>query len=364
MASAMAALRLISDKYTMVPASTGVLALALVADSRSGAARALTANGLSHPELLEIIQDDLIGTSLTGLSDTIAGLNSAGSADLSAAELLRLAADRAADRTAGHARDRIPDEMDILATLLTQPKSGELLERMGLNQEMIEDTEEPLRAIGLHSALTVSPADGGESSMHLLAGLAQAPSSGLSWLLRLTGIDRTDIAAEAMDAVATDAGRARDPSTSVIFLGVLNVLLSIVIMVLLIIHAVGPGSLWELLLIPLIWLGYPRWPSGVALIITVPIYLLVSPVVGALQFVAGISDWLQARAERRGLIARTGVIVSYGVLRRVSLRRLRKGRLSLSWRRELRIRLLRPRMLRAAGDATRSAVPDGSLNAR
>lgn len=370
MASAMTALRLISDKYSLVPASTGVLALALVADSRNGAARALTANGLSHTELLEIIQDDLIGISLDGLSNTIAGLHAAagkhpaGSADLSATELLGLAADRAADRTTHHAKDRIPDEIDILTTLLTQPQSGELLRRMGLDQEMIEQTEEPLRAIGLHSALMVSPADGGDSSMHLLAGLAQAPSAGLSWLLRLIGIDRTDIAAEAMDVAATDAGRPRNPGISVILLGILNVLISIVTLVLLIIHAVGPGSLWDLLLIPLIWLGYPRWPSGVPLIITVPMYLFVSPVVGALQLVAGISDWLQARAERRELIARTGVVVSYGVLRRVSLRRLKKGRLSLLWRREFRIRLLRPRMLRAASQAAQAAMPSGPLNVR
>ncbi len=55
MAAAMATLRLISDKYTLAPASTGVLALALVADPRSGAARVLTANGWSHAQLLEII---------------------------------------------------------------------------------------------------------------------------------------------------------------------------------------------------------------------------------------------------------------------------------------------------------------------
>lgn len=361
MANAMAALRMLSEKYTLIPASTGVLALALVADPRSGAARRLCANGLSHADLLEIIQDDLIGTSLVGLGDAITGMDETGAkpgaGDPSATELLGLAADRAAGR-------RAPDEMDILAVMLTVPKTAEFLERLGLEKELIEATEEPLRAIGLRSALEVNPADGGESAMHLLAGLAQAPSMGLSWLLRLTGIDKADVAAEAMDVAATDAGRRRRSSGTVIVLGLFNVLLSLVILVLLIIHAVGPGSLWELLLIPLIWAGYPRWPSVLPILITVPMYLLVSPAVGIIQLVAGLGDWLQVRAERRDLIARTGVVVSYGVLRRISLRRMRKGQLSLLWRRWLRIRLLAPRMLRAAAKAAGSATPKGPVNAR
>jgi hypothetical protein len=358
MANAMTALRLISQRYMLSPASTGVLALALVADPRSGAARTLCANGLSHAELIEIIQDDLIGVGLDGLSDVIAGLRGTpgpqrapGSAELTVAELLRLAADRAAGRA--------PDELDILITMLAMPRPGELLERMGLDRELFEETEEPLRTIGVRGAMDVSPAEGGESAMHLLAGLAQAPSPGLSWLLRMVGIDRTDIAAEAMDAAATDAGRPQSLSGGAILLGIVNVLLCVVNTVLVIIHAIDPGSLWELLLIPLLWFGYPRWPSGVALIIAAPMFFLVSPAVGAVQLVTGIFDWFQARAERRALIARTGVVVSYGVHRRVSLRRLRKGRLSLLWRREIRIRRLRPRMLRAA----ESVALSGRVNA-
>jgi hypothetical protein len=360
MANAMAGLRMLCEKYTLVPASTGVLALALVMDPRSGAARRLCADGLSHPALLEIIQDDLIGMSLGGLSAAIAGMANPkakpGVGDPSARELLELAAGRAAGR-------RAPDEMDVLAVMLTVPKTAGLLGRLGLGKELIEEAEEPLRAIGLRSALEVDP-NSGESAMHLLAGLAKAPSPGLSWLLRLTGIDKADVAAEAMEMAAADAGRRRRSSRSVVALGLVNLLLSLVTLALLALHVAGSGSLWELLLIPLIWVGYPRWPSVLPILITVPMYLLVSPTVGVIQLIAGFGDWLQARAERRELIARTGVIVSRGVLRRVAVRRMRKGRANLARRRKLRIRLLTPRLLRAATNAPGRTTPNGLSNAR
>ena len=54
MASAMATLRMLSERYELVPVSTGALALAVVADPRSGAARTLCANGLSHANLLKL----------------------------------------------------------------------------------------------------------------------------------------------------------------------------------------------------------------------------------------------------------------------------------------------------------------------
>jgi hypothetical protein len=381
MASAMATLQMLSERYKLVPVSPGVLALALVADPFSGAARELCANGLPHADLLELMQDSLVGTTLQGLHAALAatrgrdetggaagpggtawegatgtggGKGGAGStqqgglsaaAVLSAAEALRLAADYAGSRSA--------DELDLLAAMLTAGKSRECLEqRLGIDEDLLQETERPLRAIGLRSVLDVSPAEHGDSALHLLAGLAREPSAGLSWLLRLTGIDKDDIEAEAWDTISTAEGRQRSPSARVITLNVVSFLFTLTEMVLLIIHVVGPGSLWSLVLIPFVWVGVPRWPASVPILIAIPVFVFVTPAAGALQLLTGLADLLHARAERRDTMARTGVIVSPAVARRVALRRTTGGRLDLLLRRELRMRLLRPRLLRAAAAAT------------
>ena len=386
MASAMVTLRMLSERYKLVPVPTGVLALALVADPGSGAARALCANGLPHADLLELVQDSLVGTTLDGLSAALAatsgpdgagrpagdaaqGIDGEGGAGatkhagpaepavLSAAEVLRGAADHAGSRSA--------DELDLLVAMLTTGKPRECLEqRLGIDKDLVQETEQPLRAIGLRPVLDVSPAECGDSALHLLAGLAREPSAGLSWLLRLTGIDGTDIEAEAWDAIATAEGRPRGPSTSVISLDVASVLLTLTEMVLLIVHVIGPGSPWELTLIPLLWLGFPGWPASVPLLIAIPVFVLVTPVAGALQLLAGLCDVLRARAERHGTIARTGVIVSPAVARRIALRRTSGGRLHLLQRRRLRMRLWRTRMLRVASTATVAIAREESAGAR
>lgn len=371
MASAFATLQMLSERYELVPVSTGVLVLALVADPRSGAARALCANGLPHADLLDLVQESLVGTTLQGLRAALAassgpGIDGKGGAGTkraaepampSAAEVLRGAADHAGNRSA--------DELDLLAAMLTTGKPRECLEqRLGIDEDLVQETERPLRAIGLRSVLEVSPADGGDSALHLLAGLAREPSAGLSWLLRLTGINGTDVEAEAWEAIATAEGRLRSPSTRVIIFDTASVLLTLTEMVLLIVHVTGPGSPWALALIPLIWLGFPGWPVSVPFLIAIPVFAFVTPVAGALQLLVGLSDVLRARAERRAAIARTGVIVTPAVIRRVVLRRTTGGRLNLLLRRELRLRLLRPRVLRAASTAAATTAREGGVSAR
>jgi hypothetical protein len=57
------------DAYKLRPARPEHLALALVADLHTGAARCLTHPGSTHDQLLAHIQDDLIGADLVGLRD-------------------------------------------------------------------------------------------------------------------------------------------------------------------------------------------------------------------------------------------------------------------------------------------------------
>lgn len=395
MASAMATLLTLSERYKLVPVSTGVLALALVADPHSGAARKLCANGLPHAYLLKLIQDSLLGAPLQGLGVVLAatdgsdetgrpagaagqgrmyrkgatgadaessagttkGAGPAEPAVPSAADVLRRAADYAGDRSA--------DELDLLAAMLTTGVPRECLkERLGITEDLIQGTEQPLRMIGLRAVLDMSPAEGGDSALHLLAGLAREPSAGLSWLLRLVGINGTDVEAEAWEAIAGAEGRPRTASARVIGLGIAGILLALTEMVLLIVHVTGPGSLWELALVPLLWFGFPGWPVSVPVLIAIPVFAFVTPVAGALQLLTGLSGVLRARAERQGTIARTGVIVSPAVACRVVLRRTTGGRRNLLLRQGLRMRIWRSRMLRAADTAAAATAREESAIAR
>lgn len=351
MASALSLLERICSAYRLAPASTGLLALAVTADPASGAAAALARAGLPHAQLLDIIQSDLIGSQLAGLDSLISSRPSVGDrsdpvSTESAPALLLQAESRATGRPA--------DEMDLLAVLASQPESGVVLDRLGLD-DLPETCEKAVRAIGLTRLADVARDEGRDAGddgpLRLMALLAASPSAGLSWLFRLAGVNRTEVAAEAMEAIQVQAGHRRVPSTTVVVLGVMNVIFSLLVSVLIVINAVGPGSLWELLLVPVAWLGYPRWPSAVALAAAVPIALAVTPVAGAAQLATGIVDWLDARAERQQVLARTGVVVTRAAARRIRLRQLQKGRMSLMLRQVVRMRYLVPRLLRAAARA-------------
>jgi hypothetical protein len=77
LARALTLLKCICSRYRLVPAPSGAMALALLADPASGATRALRRpGGLSHEDLLELIQSDLLGTTLVGVGDLIAASNS------------------------------------------------------------------------------------------------------------------------------------------------------------------------------------------------------------------------------------------------------------------------------------------------
>lgn len=72
LAKALTSLRRICRAYRLVPAPSGAMALALLADSSNGAARTLTSSGgVSHAKLLELVQSDLLDITLSGVGDLI-----------------------------------------------------------------------------------------------------------------------------------------------------------------------------------------------------------------------------------------------------------------------------------------------------
>ena len=74
LAKALSLLSRICDAYRLVPAPSGALALALLADPSNGATRVLLRSGaVTHAKLFELVQSELLGTMLEGVGDLIAG---------------------------------------------------------------------------------------------------------------------------------------------------------------------------------------------------------------------------------------------------------------------------------------------------
>ena len=81
LANALSLLDRVCDSYRLLPAPSGALALALVADPANGATRALLRSGaVTHAELLELVQSELLGTTLEGVGDLMPGHQPAGCA--------------------------------------------------------------------------------------------------------------------------------------------------------------------------------------------------------------------------------------------------------------------------------------------
>lgn len=73
LAAALRTLVVVAERYSLIPVPPGALALALVSDPDAGSTRALLEAGdISHDQLLDIIQADLLGTSLEGLGGVLA----------------------------------------------------------------------------------------------------------------------------------------------------------------------------------------------------------------------------------------------------------------------------------------------------
>lgn len=243
------------ETYDLAPASTGLLALAMVADPENGAARTLIRAGLPHSQLLELIQSDVLGTRLAGLGELIASHVGPTRSEGSLESLVMAARARATGRPA--------DELDFLSVATAHPATQESLQGLGIDEPTVALFERPARAAGLRT-LDDAFAESGldvesESPASLVGALAANPSCGLAKLFKEIGVSPSKLAVEAADLLDHQAGRGREVPPGVIAWGAMSLLGSLLVSVLIVVHAVGPGGLWELLLVPLVWQGFPRW---------------------------------------------------------------------------------------------------------
>ncbi|WP_406356314.1 hypothetical protein [Streptomyces sp. NBC_00658] len=357
LAAASAVLDRLYRAYSLNPVTPGVMVLALLARPDFGAARLiLEEDGLTHGELLEIVQSDLLDLRLERLDETLAECAAPPGMEGSEDEVssLLFAAEMGA-----RAMGRTADELDLIAALAGHPATAEVMEGLGITKSAVDTLAEPLRALGVRQVADISPKstnaapDAPPTGLDLLVALADRPSPGLEWLLKALGIDTSDLRIEALDSLDARIHSRRRSARGVVVFNLVNVILGLVASGLVIAHAIGPGSLWGLLLLPLVWQGTPRWPSSVTAAVAVVLFFLVTPWTGAVQIAHAGSSWVSTRLERRQLASRTAVFPSFAVWSRYTLRRMAKGRRSLSMRRTYHLWRTTPRILEAVRERSR-----------
>ncbi|MDX8141568.1 hypothetical protein SK854_05550 [Lentzea sp. BCCO 10_0061] len=289
--------------YEMSPVVPGGLVLALVSKQDSGATRALLTNGeISHPELLEVVQRELLGVALENLDQVIAA---APRQEGVHQDWTGLAADAAGSRT--------PDDLDLLTVI---SRAGQVLASSNgpLIARVLDEFTDEARAMGTHDAQevlryartgfeTVEPNNG-----QVLFALTERPSPAVAAVLRTAGISPPLVAAGAMEQL--DA--AADPPSigvPVLVWTVANLVLTLMVIGLIIKHAAGPGSWWELGFVAAAMLGPPAVSAWVPGVLSLGL-AVVNPVAGLVLAVEAVLGWVREQQERRALTARTGVPLS------------------------------------------------------
>lgn len=295
--AAMQTLIIIADRYSLIPVPPGALALALLADPAAGSTSKLLSGGtVGHNDLLAIVQSDLLGTDLCDLDDVLAeSLNS---------------------DSQSHGWTDLGDDLDLFAELARLRPVAAVLEHLGIVSEVVVELAPELRHLATRPArdiLDAATAHGPThepSELQILVALTEHPSDALRSAFRLFGLDGPEVAAEAAMRTDAETSRRATTSTATVVLSILSLVAMWAVLVLLIRHAVGPGSLWELLLIPLINTGPPGSGTLSSLATSILFFITCSPLVGASKLVATAIGACRDFAERQDILAATGVRLS------------------------------------------------------
>jgi hypothetical protein len=344
----------IARHFRLLPLPPGVLVLGLVWHARSGAARALLEQAdVSHAELVELVQDEILGTSLEGLEEAVQTPPELASP--SAANVEQRFADRAL-RRAGQlvAPGEEPDTVELLAAIVEladDPDLAELLDAMLLDGERLLDLRPGVGRIEREPAAsartracdrfdTRSP-----DAAQLIVGLAVGDSPALRATLRRLALTPPELAAQIAE------WRVRRDEPNKVRIGragfavvVLNVLASVGAAVLIVATVLSDHTWWKLVFLLPVWWGHPAYGPGTNVVSAAVMGILVAPLVGIVHLVSTLLDAFQASAERQALWARTGVRLPLSDLRKVT-RRL----MSRYARRQQTLRQLGTAMVRGGG---------------
>jgi hypothetical protein len=307
MAESMTLLVRLADGYEMIPVPPGALALALVSVQSGGASQTLLAAGnATHEEFLRIIESDLLGTDLDGLDEVL------GAVDIRGEEPRRRVVGTALSAAEALAGGRAPDDLDLLQIIVRDEAVTKVFARAGLDLPEFAEIAGQARVLGTKPAADIvatAAEDVGDAiptDVQVMITATAHPSIGMLHALRVFGIRGPELAADAAMDQAEIKGRV-EPSTALYISTILNVIALFAVCGLIIVHAVGPGSLWELLLI---WLAFTGPPSSSTLA-SFAVSILYLPIAGPLVAGAKLSETLiscwRSRAERRQLLSTTGI---------------------------------------------------------
>jgi hypothetical protein len=279
-----------------VPVPAGLLAVSLLTDKDTGAARTLLAdNEIDHDELLARVEHELLGPRERWQTETTDG---------------RAEPDtRWVERAARLAGSRAPDDLDLLAVLI----DGGTVGRAG-NDELLGQAHDELadeaRPLGTRPAAAVVESAQEEfgvmvpNAQQVMFTLSDCPSPALTALVGVAGVTTRQLAAGAMTAL--DEHLRPRPERDVDLWSVVNMALTFGALTLILRNAMSTGGWWELLFLPAVLFGPPAvstWFPGVCAIGLATI----NPPAGAVLAADALAGWFRERVERSGLTARTGV---------------------------------------------------------
>lgn len=279
MADALRLVGRLAEAYRLAPIPPGALALALIAVPSGGAGRVLVAGGADRTELLEIVQEDLLGTKLERLGAVLVDLH---------------------DLPAAHPQD----DIDLFVMTAASDDVRTVLLAAGVETDVLAAFTETARALGTHQVEEVPP---GRSSRDVFFDVASRPSLGLRRLLELLGVTGPHLAATV--ALQGDASRPESSETTYLAT-VLNYLVLVAMLAILVGQVAGGGSWWALLLTPLVFTGPPQASSWLSALVAIVFWLFSGPELAALKLLeTGVSFW-RSRTERRDLAAQTGLLLT------------------------------------------------------
>lgn len=307
----------IADAYELTPVPPAALALALVIQPHSGAARQLAkSSGLAHGELVELVQSELLSIQLEGLASLI--VDPAPPPPSPVAVVGEGSRGSWLDQVLARSGSRMPDDLDLVQVALQKIPTGTIAGLVEL-RAALQEAEGAVRPRGVRPAAEIiglarRGAAAEPSALEILAVAMVEPSPALVEALRIAGVPPAEIALEAELRIGARSAVSKASFT----VSIVNVVVLVLAADLLVRDAIERRLWWELAFVPLLFAG----PPLMALSLFMPLMALVNPVVAAIHGVECVVSWMRERAERRHLWARTGVRLSL----RQNRRRLKRSR--------------------------------------
>lgn len=307
--------------YRLAPVPVGALALALVADGTSGATQILLDNAeISHEALLDLIQDELLGVRLDGLTDFLTRMRGI----TATVAKPPVTPDSWYKRAAAGFLFSSPDDIELLGALV---RDGQIDEKSNgeLIASVVTNLAAEARRLGTRSARAVIEAARGEfdtvepDGQQILFALADSPSPALAGLLSVAGISAPQVAAGAIERQEpVDSTPTRTVRTTVLTL--INTFLLFAVLALVARHAVATGGWWEMTFLPGVLLGPPAVSAWFTVVLSIGLGFL-DPLAGTVLAVEAVTSWLRERSERTALTAQTGVHLTLADQRKFRQRR-------------------------------------------